>query len=71
MISPNFQYYYYERFTKLVALAAHIQVLHSEVRETLAQLREKYRVRRGRQFVRSLVRNVFPVERPMDLHIDL
>ena len=56
MISPNLKYYYYEHFTKLVALAAHIQVLHSKVRETLAQLREKYRVRRGRQFVKSLVR---------------
>ena len=45
-----------EHFTSLVALAAHVQVLHSGVRETLAQLREKYWIPRGRQFVRSLVR---------------
>ena len=29
-----------EKFTRLVALAAHVQVLHIGVRETLAQLRE-------------------------------
>ena len=45
-----------EHFTKLVALVAHIQVLHSGVRETLAQLRQKYWVPHRRQFVRSLVR---------------
>ena len=45
-----------EHFTSLVALAAHAQVLHSGVRETLAQLREKYWIPRRRQFVRSLVR---------------
>ena len=45
-----------EHFTKLVALAAHAQVLHSGARETLVQLRQKYWVPRGRQFVRSLVR---------------
>ena len=45
-----------EHFTSLVALAAHVQVLQSGVRETLAQLREKYWIPRGRQFVRSLVR---------------
>ena len=45
-----------EHFTSLVALAAPAQVLHSGVRETLAQLREKYWIPRGRQFVRSLVR---------------
>ena len=36
--------------------SAHVQVLHSGVRETLAQLREKYRIPLGRQFVRGLVR---------------
>ena len=45
-----------EHFTKLVALAAHVQVLHSGVREILAQLRQRYWVPRGRQFVRSLIR---------------
>ena len=45
-----------EHFTSLVALAAHVQVLHSGVRETLVQLREKYWIPRGRQFVRSFVR---------------
>ena len=45
-----------EHFTKLVALAAHAQVHHSGVRKTLARLRQKYWVPRGRQFVRSLVR---------------
>ena len=44
-----------EHFTKLVALAAHVQVRDNGVRETLAQLRQKYRVPRGRQ-VRRLVR---------------
>ncbi|XP_067017993.1 uncharacterized protein [Acropora muricata] len=42
-----------EHFTSLVALAAHVQVLH---RETLAQLREKYWIPRGRQLIRALVR---------------
>ena len=45
-----------EHFTRLVALAAHIQVLHRGVRETLTQLRQKCWVPRGRQFVRSLIR---------------
>ena len=45
-----------EYFTKLVALAADEQVLHSGVRETLTHLRQKYWVPRGRQFVTSLVR---------------
>ena len=39
----------------MVALAAHAQVLHSGVRETLVQLRQKYWVPHGRQFVRSLI----------------
>ena len=45
-----------EHFTSLVALAAHVQVLHGGVRETLTQLREKDWISRGRQFVRSLIR---------------
>ena len=40
-----------EHFTKLVALAAHMQVLHSGVRETFTQLRQKYWVPCGRRFV--------------------
>ena len=44
-----------EHFTKLVVLAAHVQLRDSGVRETLAQLRQKYQVPRERQ-VRSLVR---------------
>ena len=39
----------------MVAQAAHVRVFHSGVRETLAQLRQKYWVPRGRQ-VRSFVR---------------
>ena len=45
-----------EHFTKLVSQAAHMQVHHSGVRKTLTQLRQKYWVPRGRQFVRSLIR---------------
>ena len=44
-----------KHFTMLAALAAHAQVLHSGIREILAQLRQKYWVPRGRQLVRSLV----------------
>ena len=39
-----------EHFTKLLALVAHMQVLHSGVRETLAHLRQNYWVPRGCQF---------------------
>ena len=40
-----------EHFTSLVALAAHVQVLHGGARETLTQLREKYWIPRGRKCV--------------------
>ncbi len=42
-------------FTTLVAGRAHERVLHNGVRETLAELRTKYRIIKGRSFVKQIV----------------
>ena len=42
--------------TKLLVLEAHEQVFHNKVAQTLAQLRSRYWVVRGRQFIKSVLR---------------
>ncbi len=50
LLPPN------DRFTELVILSDHLKVLHSGVRDTLLQLREKYWIPRGRQAVKKVLR---------------
>ena len=42
-------------FTRLVVNECHARVMHGGVKETLTQLRSKYWIVRGRQFVRMLL----------------
>ncbi|XP_028512935.1 uncharacterized protein LOC110232368 [Exaiptasia diaphana] len=43
------------RFTELIVIDSHDRVLHSGLRATLAQVREKFWIPRGRQVVKGLV----------------
>ena len=47
------------RFTELVVLYCHKIVHHCKVRGTLAELRSRFWISKGRQFVKKLIRNCF------------
>ena len=59
-------------FTRLVVNECHARVMHGGVKETLTQLRSKYWIVRGRQFVRMLLSvsyaNVSILARSVDHH---
>lgn len=50
-------------FTILVIRRCHQRVLHSRVRDTLAQLREEYWVASGRQLVKKTIKNCVTCQR--------
>ena len=41
------------RLTELIVLAAHVQVLHNGVRETLTEVRQNYWIPQGRQLIKN------------------
>ena len=48
---------HHHHLVKLLIQCAHIKLMHSGVRDTLVQLRERYWILKGRQAVRSVIRS--------------